>query len=594
MTEKGLPNPCLAGIHQSGQFPQQPGAAHHGEKVSLQELDLDVIPEFRPRQGTDVSINDSGYATSLSTSLQDSSFSYEQYPYPHPPQCYQAPQPTQFVPSIPMSVPPPINPSQFYLYSPVNNTLIPCEEILVGKTVTSPGGSVYQGETKAYVAYPVHGPEGRGYITQPFASPVNTASGSEESQKHEDVEAKEVETKETCMTMEKVEEVNNDLKEVETKDKRRINEEAAGMSINQPRVEQVYIPGLVTSPSVKKVKKRRKKKPKTKSEAVVSKQSHSSSDSESKELNPDSQSKKDTFEDDLFNFAEEPINEINLTDDLANSLLNPPTEDDELETSITRDILNIVDTGEDALPEEETMNVEGNEVPIIEELYQTQVNVEIQANDETKSTEIETLNEIVKPTETRNLSDEINLGTNLETKSKKRKSKKKSAKDSKKNPQTLKPTTIKEDDLQIDVSQVTVEEECLGVQELEPQDELVEVVDTTTEDAPVVQEKEDVGAKKSIDCTQDQEVHHEPPGVKGEEVVEVVKISEVNNSSINKKKQRKRGARDNSGTNNQPVRRVLVIDDQVLLSLHLSRISNLHLSLLFFSGLYSPSCFNLS
>ena len=57
-----------------------------------------------------------------------------------------------------------------YLYSPSNNTLIPCEEIIIPNPVMSPdtGEPVYTGPTNIYLAYPVQGPDGRSYITQPF------------------------------------------------------------------------------------------------------------------------------------------------------------------------------------------------------------------------------------------------------------------------------------------------------------------------------------------------------------------------------------------------------------------------------------------
>merc|ERR1719420_1407015 len=57
-----------------------------------------------------------------------------------------------------------------YLYSPSNNTLIPCEEIIIPNPVVSPetGEPVYTGPTNIYLAYPVQGPDGRSYITQPF------------------------------------------------------------------------------------------------------------------------------------------------------------------------------------------------------------------------------------------------------------------------------------------------------------------------------------------------------------------------------------------------------------------------------------------
>jgi hypothetical protein len=70
---------------------------------------------------------------------------------------------------------PPVPPRpNLYLYSPSNNTLIPCEEIIIPNPVMSAEGPVYTGPTNIYLAYPVSGPDGRGYITQPFSPPPLT------------------------------------------------------------------------------------------------------------------------------------------------------------------------------------------------------------------------------------------------------------------------------------------------------------------------------------------------------------------------------------------------------------------------------------
>ena len=66
--------------------------------------------------------------------------------------------------------------ANLYLYSPSNNTLIPCEEIIIPNPVMSPEGPVYSGPTNIYLAYPVQGPDGKGYITQPFATPGSAGS----------------------------------------------------------------------------------------------------------------------------------------------------------------------------------------------------------------------------------------------------------------------------------------------------------------------------------------------------------------------------------------------------------------------------------
>ena len=115
---------------------------------SFSKLDVDEIPEFRPRTAISSQLsrspNDSGYCSSLQESvLQDCSAGVS-------------------VPS-----------TQFYLYSPLGQALIPCEEIVITNPVLmTPEGPVCPGPTKAYVAYPVQGPQGRGYITQSFSPPA--------------------------------------------------------------------------------------------------------------------------------------------------------------------------------------------------------------------------------------------------------------------------------------------------------------------------------------------------------------------------------------------------------------------------------------
>jgi len=312
-------------------------------QVALDQLDIDEIPEFRPRQLTGESINDSGYSSSF-----QESFSYDQLHYQPPHYQAQLQQPQSFLPPIPMSVPPPPPPqhlSQFYLYSPACNTLIPCEEVVISQTIQSQEGQVYQNETKAYVAYPVQGPEGRGYITQPFAPPPNYCSGSE----------KVVETNE---------EVNDHVEGVVPlklesspshpmpchEDVR--SNKPTNAELNEEEttnVVPVYIPGLHPAME-KKVKKRRKKKQKTQS--GLRKTFNSSSESETKEKNANDVEFRDNFDEEWLNYVPEPINEINLTDDLANSLLNPPTDDDFESSTIAKEIMNLVDTENEVLVQE--------------------------------------------------------------------------------------------------------------------------------------------------------------------------------------------------------------------------------------------------
>merc|ERR1719431_2012791 len=67
---------------------------------------------------------------------------------------------------------PPPHP-HLYLYSPSDNSLIPCEEIIIPNHGMSPE---YSGTTNVYLAYPVQGPDGRGYITHPFTPPSSYVS----------------------------------------------------------------------------------------------------------------------------------------------------------------------------------------------------------------------------------------------------------------------------------------------------------------------------------------------------------------------------------------------------------------------------------
>ena len=221
---------------------------------------------------------------------------------------------------------------------------------MVAQTLESPGGQVFQGHTKAYVAYPVQGPDGRGYIMQPF-SPPPELSKSPEREKSEEV-------------------VEKSFRDVLVKSSAPIKtEEKSGKEgVDHVILPNVYIPGL--PPADLKVKKKRRKKPKTKSVQVAKVDvHHSSSESESKEFEAVNYQQMAVSEE-LFNFAseeQEPINEIKLTDDLTNSLLNPPTEDDEIESSaLAREILHLVDTDEDRTRGKEPPSVDENEADELE------------------------------------------------------------------------------------------------------------------------------------------------------------------------------------------------------------------------------------
>ena len=119
---------------------------------NLEDLDPSEIPEFRPMKSVNVDAD-----TPLASGQQSPFYPpgyYAEAGYPSYPQ--------QQAPARP----------NLYLYSPSNNTLIPCEEIVIPNPVMSGDGPVYPGPTNIYLAYPVSGPDGRGYITQPFSPPL--------------------------------------------------------------------------------------------------------------------------------------------------------------------------------------------------------------------------------------------------------------------------------------------------------------------------------------------------------------------------------------------------------------------------------------
>ena len=111
---------------------------------TFDSIDPNDIPEFKP-SAMDAGEIESGYTSPIYVN--------------HLPQEYETPpQPN------------------LYLYTPANNTLIPCEEIIIPNPGMSPDGPVYPGPTNIYLAYPVQGPDGRGYITQPFTPPSSYMS----------------------------------------------------------------------------------------------------------------------------------------------------------------------------------------------------------------------------------------------------------------------------------------------------------------------------------------------------------------------------------------------------------------------------------
>jgi len=121
---------------------------------SFYQMDPSAIPEFKPMNRN----NDS------ETVAGGPSFyppQYNQYTEPHFPGHHMA------TPARP----------NLYLYSPSSNALIPCEEIIIPNPVMGPDGPCYSGPTNIYLAYPVNGPDGRGYITQPLAPGLPHVNG---------------------------------------------------------------------------------------------------------------------------------------------------------------------------------------------------------------------------------------------------------------------------------------------------------------------------------------------------------------------------------------------------------------------------------
>ena len=124
--------------------PMEPAEVVEHESQTLDKIDPDEIREFKPMNHgleTQTPVAEAGHGYSQLSSMEELSQD-------------------AFINQRP----------NLYLYSPSNNTLIPCEEIIIPNPVLSPesGEPVYTGPTNIYLAYPVQGPDGRSYITQPF------------------------------------------------------------------------------------------------------------------------------------------------------------------------------------------------------------------------------------------------------------------------------------------------------------------------------------------------------------------------------------------------------------------------------------------
>ena len=468
--------------------------------VTFDQLDLDEIPEFRPRDGSfNASLcNDSGYSSSFHEVFP------EQLQYPPPP------PPPQYLP-YPMSLGHPQPPPQFYLYSPGANTLIPCEEIIL----VSQEGPVYQSPTKAYVAYPVQGPDGHGYITQPFTGP-ELLSSPEPRQLEEESSANLPE---------------NGGRKAQSRSKR-TPPGIKQLPTDAPAVPN-YIPGLPLQSL--KTKKRRKKKVKSKLSEDLAKVSMSSSDSEAREASKGNEGSESNV--DLFDFDQvetsEPMNEIILTDDLTNSLVNPPTEEDDIEnTKIAEDLINLIET---------------------EKVWEVPTNVhcsysEVVRKSSTKEIALKTsFEESNIPTESGAHFTPVKLSTILVSKSKNKSRKKK-------------PKVKMEEVIEPFIQDYEEENEEKPIESKS----FCEVIEETPTEA-VSETLVSNDSKEGEDVAEPVDPDVEAPTMEAA-TMEVAESSSYTERSMRPRKSRKRKGKERMGKS-APQQRVLVVDDQVSLYL---------------------------
>merc|ERR1711892_1307637 len=261
---------------------------------------------------------------------------------------------------------PPPRPN-LYLYSPSSNSLIPCEEIIVPNPVMSADGPVYSGPTNIYLAYPVQGPDGIGYITQPFTPPgsyISQGSASYSPSMSYDGTNCYSSTPHTFNSgrdsgwstqptsppppgnlqkpqgtkdmpyfhLSQTEGYYDPVPNNSATDKSSNLNTPMSVTINtvttqEPRQTVPYIPGLSleSANTHKKSPKRRKKKAKQECSATDFDILKSSSPDEIYNLKANVIQHERTGEW-VVEAPDEPIHEIHLTDDLADSLVNPPTD----------------------------------------------------------------------------------------------------------------------------------------------------------------------------------------------------------------------------------------------------------------------------
>jgi len=291
---------------------------------TFDKIDPNDIPEFKPSD----SAMDAGEIESGHTSP---------FYVNHLPQEYETPpQPN------------------LYLYTPANNTLIPCEEIIIPNPGMSADGPVYPGPTNIYLAYPVQGPDGRGYITQPYTPPCSYMSQDSTGSGYQYEETNSYSS--TPHTHHSGEDSGSSTQPASPPSMDSCDPTSWARNVHHPHptppniegyydpipsYQQVsastavptepkhtvpYIPGLVLDnpqSTQKKTQKRRKKKSKLESP------SDSSSDFEAlKQSASENAIYTQHSGDGEFQMEDQipGIKEIHLTDDLADSLVNPPID----------------------------------------------------------------------------------------------------------------------------------------------------------------------------------------------------------------------------------------------------------------------------
>merc|ERR1711892_726951 len=244
---------------------------------------------------------------------------------------------------------------------------IPCEEIVVPNPLMSADGPVYSGPTNICLAYPVQGPDGRGYITQPFTPPgsyMSQGSASYSPSMSYDGTNCYSSTPHTFNSgrdsgwstqpasppppgnlqtphgtkdmpyshLSQTEGYYDPVPNNSAADKSSNLNTPMSVSTNpatpqEPRQTVPYIPGmsLESANTHKKSQKRRKKKAKQECSTTDFDILKSSSPDEIDNLKAN-YIQHDRTGEWVVEAPDEPIHEIHLTDDLADSLVNPPTD----------------------------------------------------------------------------------------------------------------------------------------------------------------------------------------------------------------------------------------------------------------------------